>query len=109
LHATINLIVNAVDAVEDAGGARRVAVRVLGSPVEVRISDEGCGVAPEHVDRLFEPRFTTKRSGRGTGLGLHIARQAMQRSGGTVRLVASAEPRRLPWAVTEFAIEMVEG
>jgi signal transduction histidine kinase len=108
LHAAINLILNAVDAVEDAGGARRVAVRVLGDPVAVRISDEGCGIAPEHVGRLFEARFTTKPAGRGTGLGLHIARQAMQRCGGTVRLVDAAEPRRLPWAVTEFAIEMGE-
>jgi C4-dicarboxylate-specific signal transduction histidine kinase len=109
LHAAINLIVNAVDAVEDAGGARRVAVRVLGDPVQVRVSDEGCGIAPEHVGRVFEARFTTKPPERGTGLGLHIARQAMQRSGGTVRLVDAADPRRLPWAVTEFAIEMAEG
>jgi C4-dicarboxylate-specific signal transduction histidine kinase len=109
LHAAINLIVNAVDAVEEKGGARRVAVRVLGDPLEVRISDEGCGIAPEHVGRLFEARFTTKAPGRGTGLGLHIARQAMQRCGGNVRLVGPADSRRLPWAITEFAIEMVEG
>jgi signal transduction histidine kinase len=109
LHATINLIVNAVDAVDDAGGPRRVALRVLGGPVEVRVSDEGCGIAPEHVGRLFEARFTTKRPGRGTGLGLHIARQAMRRSGGDVRLVEVGEPRRLAWAVTEFAIGMAEG
>jgi signal transduction histidine kinase len=108
LHALINVLVNAVDAVEDARGARRVAVRVLRGPLHVRISDEGCGIAPEHSARIFESRFTTKPPGRGTGLGLHIARQAMQRTGGDVRLVEATEGRRLPWAVTEFAIEMAE-
>jgi nitrogen-specific signal transduction histidine kinase len=39
----------------------------------------------------------------------HVARQAMQRTGGDVRLVELGEARRLPWAITEFAIEMVEG
>src|SRR5205823_12007244 len=60
LHALINVLVNAVDAVEDAGGARRVAVRVLGGPLQVRISDDGCGIPPEHAARIFEARFTTK-------------------------------------------------
>ena len=109
LHALINVLVNAVDAVEDAGGPRRVAVRVLPGPLQVRISDEGFGIAPEHAARVFEARFTTKSPGRGTGLGLHIARQAMQRTGGDVRLVEPGDPYRLPWAVTEFAIEMAEG
>jgi len=82
---------------------------VLRGPLQVRISDEGCGIAPEHAARVFDARFTTKAPGRGTGLGLHIARQAMQRTGGDVRLVEPDEARRLPWAVTEFAIEMAEG
>ena len=90
-------------------GHRRVTVRVLGGPLQVRISDDGCGIPPEHAARIFEARFTTKPPGRGTGLGLHIARQAMQRNGGDVHLVPPADAQRLPWAVTEFAIEMVEG
>jgi len=108
LHAVINLLVNAIDAVEEAGGARRVAVRVLPKPLQVRISDEGSGIAPEHVGRLFEARFTTKPAGRGTGLGLHIARQAMQRAGGDVHLVERGDEYRLSWAITEFAVEMSE-
>jgi len=109
LHATINILANAVDAVEDAKGARRVAVRVLPKPLQVRVSDEGVGIPAEHAQRVFEPRFTTKAAGRGTGLGLYIARQAMQRSGGEVLLVPEDDPHRLPWANTEFAIWMVEG
>jgi signal transduction histidine kinase len=109
LHAAINLIVNAVDAVEAVGGARRVALRVLEGPLELRVSDEGVGIPPTSAARLFEPRFTTKPEGRGTGLGLHIARQVMRRFGGEVALVPAGDPRRLEWAVTEFAVRMVEG
>jgi signal transduction histidine kinase len=109
LHAIVNLLVNAVDAVEEAGGAGRVAVRVLRDPLEVRVSDEGAGIAQEHRVLLFQPRFTTKAPGRGTGLGLHIARQGMQRTGGDVRLVGPGEPHRLPWAVTEFAVQLGKG
>jgi two-component system nitrogen regulation sensor histidine kinase GlnL len=109
LHAAVNLLANAIDAVEEAGGARRVAVRVLREPLEVRVSDEGAGISQEHRGLLFQPRFTTKAQGRGTGLGLHIARTAMQRSGGDVRLVGPTDPRRLAWAVTEFSIHAGEG
>jgi signal transduction histidine kinase len=108
LHATTNLLMNALDAVEEAGGKGRVEVRLLQSPAEIRISDEGSGVSTDVAGRIFEPRFTTKPIGKGTGLGLHIARQAMQRSGGDVRLVEASDPRRLPWARTEFSIALVE-
>jgi signal transduction histidine kinase len=109
LHATTNLLMNALDAVEEAGGAGRVAVRLFGGPAEIRISDEGTGIPGEVARRIFEPRFTTKPQGKGTGLGLCIARQAMQRAGGDVRLVDAADPRRLGWARTEFAIALEPG
>ena len=105
LHAVTNLLVNAADAVEDSG---RVQVRVLvgGDGPEVRVSDDGAGIAPEDVSRLFSPRFSTKPAGRGTGLGLHVARTVMERSGGGVRLVAGEDEQRLPWARTEFAVRI---
>jgi signal transduction histidine kinase len=105
LHAVTNLLANAADAVEDGG---RVHVRVVGGDggPEVRISDDGAGIAAADEPRLFEPRFTTKRVGRGSGLGLHVARTVMERSGGGVRLVAAADPHRLPWARTEFAVRL---
>jgi two-component system NtrC family sensor kinase len=104
LHSTTNLLMNALDAVEEAGISGRVAVRLLESPAEIRISDEGTGIPAAVARRIFEPRFTTKPIGKGTGLGLHIARQAMQRAGGDVRLVDADDARKLPWARTEFAI-----
>jgi signal transduction histidine kinase len=108
VHAATNLIANALDAVEDAGSPGRVEVRVMpGAPsagVEVRISDEGVGIPEEVRARLFEPRVTSKAPGRGTGLGLHLSRRLMARTGGEVFLVGAEDPRRLPWARTEFCI-----
>ena len=108
LHATVNLIANALDALEQAGGKGRLAVRVLACAeggAEVRVTDEGPGVPVEHRERLFQLRFTTKAPGKGTGLGLQIARSLMARSGGDVRLVVEEDPLRLPWA-TEFGIRL---
>jgi len=105
LHAVTNLLVNAADAVEDGG---RVQVRVLGGEAgpEVRVSDDGAGIAAEDLPRLFSPRFTTKLEGRGSGLGLHVARTVMERTGGGVQLVPAADGQRLPWARTEFSVRI---
>jgi signal transduction histidine kinase len=111
LHAVTNVLVNAVDAAEEASATGRVELRVLPAAehVEVRVSDDGRGIGPEVRARLFQPRFTTKTPGKGTGLGLHIARAMMRNQGGTVRLVEDADPARLPWARTEFAVEIPAG
>jgi signal transduction histidine kinase len=110
VHAATNLLANALDAVETAGsGEGRIAVRVLPGPargVEVRVSDEGTGISAEHRGRIFEPRFTTKPPGRGTGLGLHLSKRLIARYGGDLFLVAEEDPLRLPWAVTEFCIAL---
>lgn len=107
VHAATNLLANALDAAEARGGGARVALRVLARPsggVEVRVSDEGAGIAAADRARIFEPGFTTKGAGRGEGLGLHLARRLMARQGGEVFLVAPEDPARLPWAVTELCI-----
>jgi len=110
VHAATNLVANAVDAVEAREGASRVEVRVLlgraGAGVEVRVSDDGEGIPVDLRARVFEPRFTTKPPGKGTGLGLHIARRLMAHTGGEVYLVAEEDPARLPWAATEFCIAL---
>jgi PAS domain S-box-containing protein len=70
------------------GGYRptlKVATRDLGGVVEVRIRDNGTGIAPKHRDRLFQPFFTTKPTGEGTGLGLSISYDIVtQQHGGTI-------------------------
>jgi len=83
----VNLIKNALDAVETLGprGVVRVRVRRVADHVEVEVEDNGVGVAPEDLRRVFEPFFTTKEVGRGTGLGLPISARIVERCGGTIR------------------------
>jgi PAS domain S-box-containing protein len=73
-RAFLNLFVNACDAMVE-GGVLRVATRTLETGgVEVRIEDTGAGIAPEDLERIFEPFYTTKAPGRGSGLGLLVTR-----------------------------------
>ena len=81
-RAFVNLLLNAVDAVEGTGGGVTVKLTRVGDAVEVRILDGGPGVPPEHLDRIWEPDFSTKP--RGTGLGLALVRQTIQAHGGSV-------------------------
>ena len=51
----------------------KVTTRDLGNEVEIRVRDNGTGIAPEFREKLFQPFFTTKPTGEGTGLGLSIS------------------------------------
>jgi signal transduction histidine kinase len=85
-----NLIDNAVDAM-DGQGTLTVATRAEGDWIVVEIADTGSGMAPEVAARAFEPFFTTKDVGRGTGLGLDIARRiVVERHGGLIDIDAPA-------------------
>ena len=82
-RAFLNIAINAFESVHEkrlkAGDEYRPAVRfsthVVGDTVEVRIRDNGMGIAAEALGRMFEPFFTTKPAGSGTGLGLSISRE----------------------------------
>lgn len=71
-----NLLTNAIDACDGRpdGGAIGLRVSVEEDRVLIAVEDEGCGIAPEHRERVFDELFTTKPPGRGTGLGLSISR-----------------------------------
>jgi two-component system NtrC family sensor kinase len=86
----LNIILNAIDATEK-GGHINIYTRVItatgeGKAIEVEISDTGCGIPPEHLDKLFDPFFTTKEVGKGTGLGLSVSQGIIERHGGTIRV-----------------------
>ena len=85
-HAMMNLALNAVQACAPGG---RVAMRAeAGDPVRVRVEDNGCGVAPEHQKRIFEPFFSLRTG--GTGLGLFLALNFVRRWGGDIGVTSSA-------------------
>lgn len=111
LHALINVLINSLDAVEEQGNTGRLCVRVMPSirgegRVDVRVSDEGSGIADAAADRVFEPRFSTKPREKGSGLGLSIARRMMESVGGEVAVVDANDASRLPWAKTELRITL---
>lgn len=81
----VNLVANAKDAVEGAGSVR-VCAMAVGGWAEVQVSDSGCGMPPEVQARIFEPLFTTKEPGRGTGLGLASVKAILDRMGGEVEV-----------------------
>lgn len=87
----VNLLQNAFDAVEEVD-ARAVTLRTSSERGRVRIEveDSGTGVADAVRERVFEPFVTTKAPGRGTGLGLYIARRLTEEMGGTLLLEGSS-------------------
>ncbi|WP_233252416.1 ATP-binding protein [Maritimibacter sp. 55A14] len=95
----MNLVVNARDAMQDGGGEIRIetenchlaedlrrdrAIVPAGEYVAVRVTDDGTGIAPDKLTKVFEPFYTTKRTGEGTGLGLSTAYGIVKQTGGFI-------------------------
>lgn len=82
-----NLIDNAIDAMEANGGTLTINTERTGDFVEIRISDTGSGISPEIMDKMFDPFFSTKEIGKGTGMGLDLVLKIMeQRHNGTIKV-----------------------
>lgn len=77
-----NLIKNAIDAMA-SGGTLTIVAASVDSDVVVTFTDSGTGL-PEDTSQLFEPFFTTKAPGKGTGLGLAVCREIVERLGGDI-------------------------
>nr|WP_319392559.1 ATP-binding protein [uncultured Desulfobacter sp.] len=95
----MNLCTNAYHAMEHTGGVLSISLnpRVIhnkdqkmvshispGEYVELTVTDTGPGIAPETIDKIFDPYFTTKESGKGTGMGLAIIHGILKEYGGTI-------------------------
>jgi two-component system NtrC family sensor kinase len=80
----VNLITNAMDALEAEPNEIRILTRRQGNEVRVTVSDSGKGMAPERLSRIFEPFYTTKGPGRGTGLGLSVCHRVLKQHGGRI-------------------------
>lgn len=88
-QVVMNLLTNAVQAMGDKGGTLKLRARLNGHDgVLLEITDTGPGVAPENLERIFEPLFTTKA--RGIGLGLAVSKSLAQANGGN--LAVTSEP-----------------
>ncbi len=84
-----NIILNAVQAMQEKGGRLTVGTALRDEYVEVSISDTGSGINKEDLDKVFEPFFTRKPPGKGTGLGLYICRNLLEQMGGEISVSSS--------------------
>jgi two-component system, NtrC family, sensor kinase len=87
-QVVLNLAANAIDAMPD-GGVLSVTGTVTDQACIITIADTGCGIASEDLDRVFDPFYTTKPLGRGTGLGLPVCKEIIQRTGGTLQIMST--------------------
>ncbi len=107
----LNLITNAFYAVTEKKKAPQlpiggdgyepsvtVSTRKINGNVEIRVNDNGSGIPPKALDKIFQPFFTTKPTGQGTGLGLSLSYDIVKAHGGELKVIASGQEG------TEFAI-----
>ncbi len=87
IQVFLNLISNAEQAIHEVRESGRIQIRLshAGDNVVVTVQDDGCGISPEGMPKLFDPFYTTKRPGGGTGLGLSICLSIAREHGGTIQ------------------------
>jgi len=94
----LNLVTNAVQAMDGGKGTLTLTTRRDGDGIAVEVADSGKGIAPDVLPRIFDPFFTTKETGKGTGLGLSISYKIIQEHGGRINVASQ------PGAGTQFTV-----
>jgi PAS domain S-box-containing protein len=86
IQVFLNLISNAEHAIREVRETGRVQIRIgrIGAHISVTVQDDGVGISPEALPKLFDPFYTTKRPGGGTGLGLSICMSIVREHGGSI-------------------------
>jgi signal transduction histidine kinase len=98
----INLINNALGAIESNRGKISISTRYENKEFRAVFSDNGKGILPEHQEHIFEPFFTTKEAGKGTGLGLSVSLQAIKEHHGDMEFEST------PGKGTKFIVTLPE-
>lgn len=99
----MNLLSNAVEAMESKNGGTltiQTALSLENNTVRIAFTDTGVGISPENVTRLFEPFYTTKKKGKGVGLGLSVAYGIVQEHGGAIKVTST------PGSGTTFQVSL---
>ena len=82
----LNIINNGFQAIEDNQGTLSVSTNNLDNQIEISISDNGPGIPEDIKDKIFQPFFTTKPTGEGTGLGLSLSYDIVKAHGGEIKV-----------------------
>ncbi len=81
----LNILHNGIQAMEDSGGQLTIKTEHRGEHVHIFFSDTGCGISPDDMPKIFDPFFTNKEVGKGTGLGLGISYTIIRQHGGVIK------------------------
>ena len=87
----LNLVNNAIDAMEKRGGVITIKSRAGGEHLVVEVTDNGPGIPKANLGRIFDPFFTTKPVGKGTGLGLSIVYGIINKLGGSIEVHSAVD------------------
>ncbi len=104
LQVFSNVIANAIDAMHQGGSLKistRQLIGVSEGGIQTVVRDNGTGIKQEHLERIFEPFFTTKGD-LGTGIGLWVARQLVEKRGGQISVASSTEQGNSGTSITIF-------
>lgn len=82
----VNLLLNAAKAIETKGTVRVTTDTSATGHARVQVSDTGCGIPADRLERIFDPCYTTRADSGGTGLGLHVSREIIRRHNGEIRV-----------------------
>lgn len=99
MQVLTNLEKNAVEAMPD-GGALSVMLSGEDHTITIEVSDTGVGIPEENMDKLFTPFFTTKKMGKGTGLGLPLIYGIVKMHKGQINVNSNADPAKGPTGTT---------
>ena len=80
----LNLLLNAIDSLDKVPAEIHITTLRLGHEIHVQVADNGKGIPPDRLTRVFEPFYTTKAAGRGTGLGLSVSHRIIRQHGGRI-------------------------
>lgn len=85
-QALLNFVKNAMESISGEGGITLSIRHAEKGRVSIRVTDTGCGITTEEVDRIFNPEYTTKE--KGLGLGLPLAHEIIRGHGGEIRVLS---------------------
>ncbi|WP_456488649.1 ATP-binding protein [Caminibacter pacificus] len=97
MQAILNIISNAKDAIDERRkkekikGIIKISTKKDGDNVIIEIEDNGGGIDLHYLDKIFEPYFTTKEEGKGTGMGLYMVKEIIERNGGKIEVANTKE------------------